>query len=70
LPGKTSADKEMIMTPAQNFAKSIVRDAYARGNPTINVGNLKNNGLAKICGVMISAYAYKVSPETNRWFLE
>ena len=53
-----------------SFAKSIVRDAYARGTPTTNVGNLKNNGLAKICGVMISAYAYKVSPETNRRFME
>ena len=39
-----------------NFAKSTVRDAYARGNPTTNVGNLKNNGLEKICGVVISAY--------------
>jgi hypothetical protein len=39
-----------------NFAKSIVRDAYARGIPTTNVGNLKNNGLAKVCGVIISAY--------------
>jgi hypothetical protein len=31
-----------------NVAKSIVRDAYARGAPTTNVGNLKNNDLAKI----------------------
>ena len=53
-----------------SFAKSTGRDAYARGTPTINVGNLKNNGLAKIRGVIISASVQKVSPETNRWFLE
>ena len=39
-----------------NFAKSTVRDAYARDTPTTNVGNLKNNGLATIGGVIISAY--------------
>ncbi len=39
-----------------SFAKSTVRDAYARGNPTINVGNLENNSSGKICGVIISAY--------------
>jgi hypothetical protein len=38
------------------FAESTVRDAYDRGAPTTNVGNLKNNDLAKICGVIISAY--------------
>jgi len=53
-----------------NFAKSTGRDVYARGTPAINVGNLKNNGLAKIRGVIISASVQKVSPETNRWFLE
>ncbi len=53
-----------------SFAKSTVRDAYAHGTPTTNVGNLKNIGLAKICSVIISAYVEKVSPETNRWFLE
>jgi hypothetical protein len=48
LPGKTSADKEVAMMAAYNFAKPIVRDAYARGNPTITIGNLENNSLGKI----------------------
>ena len=39
-----------------SFANSTVHDAYARGTPTTNVGNLKNNGLAKNCDVIISAY--------------
>jgi len=39
-----------------SFTKSTVRDAYARGTPTTDVGNLKNNSLAKICGVIINTY--------------
>jgi hypothetical protein len=39
-----------------NFAKSTVRGAYARVILTTNVGNLQNNGLEKICGVIFSAY--------------
>jgi hypothetical protein len=54
LPGKTSADKELAMMTAHNFAKPIVRDAYARGNPTITIGTIENNSLGKYCAVIIS----------------
>jgi hypothetical protein len=39
-----------------NIAKSTVRDVCARETTTTNDGNLKNNGLAPICGVIISTY--------------
>ena len=51
-----------------NFAKSIVRDAYAHGTPTASVGNLKNIGLAKICGVMISAHVERYLPKPTGGF--